>query len=730
MTRCKVNDEFHFPQTINMAPYTVDFLSDAGNAADPDTFELVGILVHSGTAESGHYYSYIRERPSSRLAPHSWLQFNDIDVSRFDPHRIADCCFGGIELQSAVQLTKSYNAYMLFYQRTQTIQRFETKYDNHDDENPIRLEFDASLAAIIDLRNQETVRSYCLQDPGHARFMRLMLEKMRWDHASGCSDTHAVENQMVGHSLDYIHQISCRFKDMPEFEATCKLLQDYCHDCYSCASRIASFFADKDATLGDAGREGVLRCAILRNSNAAVRRSFGALLCQALRKMRQGSPEGDLRVEDARIEEIQYHETFSLCISHLAQPWSEIQKFSRAWNDYFDLLSRLTGMGVWEAGAVLRSGFLQKVGELIWADVHHDPMDLRMRYVAYVSAREKGRVFSFSGLIALLATILEYVRFSTKHGIDNSRIPDEDGRYELTLNEAQLLSPTKGSAKPKLSLVWFHKIVMTKHNPNAAKKMVASLLRESVLAASLQITLSEGLSSDTVLDAVAFLDPAIAFCKHCSSANLIQQLIKDALDCVDSLGGVCGQEHLDFLVELVELENQPAGLTQQEFFTMVFRHLKSWAPALLLFPDDIHHDVRNQTMTFLENQLLRPLKDHDLAPEQPAILTRYTRNLAKACIVHLQQQYIPAPGNAQVTRIELGQTNQMRRIVQHICEHFFDNGDAADDHFVTEAMSTLDHVQAFTQEAAEVTSADWPDNDSIPVSDSDPGDYTDWNEGI
>src|SRR5208282_1583561 len=84
MTRCKINDEFQFPDFVDMAPYTAKHLSNPDQHVDQDVFELVGVLVHSGTAESGHYYSYIRERPSSRPAKDSWVQFNDTEVNTFD----------------------------------------------------------------------------------------------------------------------------------------------------------------------------------------------------------------------------------------------------------------------------------------------------------------------------------------------------------------------------------------------------------------------------------------------------------------------------------------------------------------------------------------------------------------------------------------------------------------------------------------------------------------------
>ena len=230
-----------------------------------------------------------------------------------------------------------------------------------------------------------------------------------------------------------------------------------------------------------------------------------------------------------------------------------------------------------------------------------------------------------------------------------------------------------------------------------------------------------------MVDAIAFLDPAIAFCKYCKNPTLVQLLVKEALGGIDSIGGTFGKEHLDFIIELVDLENEAAGLTKKDFFTMVFRNMKSWAPTLLLFPDDIHYDVRGDTVVFLRERLFDPQEEAELDAAQADSLTRYARALAKSCVVHIQQNHIPRAGK-QVARIEVGQANNITRVIHHICEHFFTNGDAADDHFITEAMATIDHLQAFTQEAADAASEDWPDNDSVPASDSDNHDFQDWAE--
>eukprot|EP01126_Amoeba_proteus_P056324 TRINITY_DN7065_c0_g1_i5.p1 TRINITY_DN7065_c0_g1~~TRINITY_DN7065_c0_g1_i5.p1 ORF type:complete len:997 (-),score=195.46 TRINITY_DN7065_c0_g1_i5:106-3066(-) len=132
----KVNDYFTFPTEINMRPWTQEGLWEA-DSGSKDTqrqkpeerhhsyycYALVGILVHSGCAESGHYYSYIKVNKERG----EWMEFNDHKVGQFDLNRLADLCFGGKHVVNVWEPTKKMtvpqerekerSAYMLFYER-------------------------------------------------------------------------------------------------------------------------------------------------------------------------------------------------------------------------------------------------------------------------------------------------------------------------------------------------------------------------------------------------------------------------------------------------------------------------------------------------------------------------------------------------------------------------------------------------------------------------------------
>jgi len=50
-----------------------------------------------GIADSGHYYSYIRERNGNSNSEAKWMEFNDNIVKPFDPKEIPNEAFGGEE---------------------------------------------------------------------------------------------------------------------------------------------------------------------------------------------------------------------------------------------------------------------------------------------------------------------------------------------------------------------------------------------------------------------------------------------------------------------------------------------------------------------------------------------------------------------------------------------------------------------------------------------------------
>jgi ubiquitin carboxyl-terminal hydrolase 34 len=714
MTRCKINDEFQFPEWIDMAPYTVDHLSQPDQPINADMFDLVGVLVHSGTAESGHYYSYIRERPSSRAAKDSWVQFNDSEVNVFDHNRINDCCFGGLDFSAPLNFSKGYNAYMLFYQRRASIQRFEEKYRTHDLGSPVRLPLTLEREQHLTLENELFLRSYCAQDRSHAKFMRQILERMRSGQANRCSHPHETETRTLELVLEYIQQVSCRFKDLPEFDATMKILSGYASQCNTCAERIVAWYL-MDSNFRDT---------VLRNPLPVVRRTFSSLLHDSLRMLKLGTRMQGLT--KSRI--VERHERYRLlmrrCIDLLEDQWEDMSKFARAWNDYFELVAHISFLGALEASRILEAGFLEKVLEIIWIDGRGDPRKLKRKYTHYVNVKEKGRVFSHAGLLSLLHALLD--RLDLRLGIHPDGEREESSRLlGATPAEIRLIYPINAQHHPNVKLEWLRRVIIGYANPIAIGGIVGILAQYQELAFFTANTLILGLAADQVAEATTYLEPTLAFCSRCPTEHEVLRVVKEALGGIDSINSHFGRDHVNFVAQLMKSENESLGWDQTRFQTVILNNADSWAPALLLYPENVHYDVSQETVDLLTEYLLGPLESPDITANEKAILRDYALKLVSGCVRHIKANYIAGRAES-LSSLEVGQTKQIAKVVAHIVDHYFPSESAEDEDKVEEVRQTMAALDLRVQTVVETLSESWADNDSLAVSDSDNADIPDF----
>lgn len=128
----KVNNYFEFPQDLNLEAFTKPPRFKDGPSADLGknepktlpksyyTYKLRGVIVHSGSINHGHYYSFIRD---SERSEDYWLEFNDELIRKFDLKDLKEEAFGdkGDKTNNddipAEALMKTNNAYVLFYER-------------------------------------------------------------------------------------------------------------------------------------------------------------------------------------------------------------------------------------------------------------------------------------------------------------------------------------------------------------------------------------------------------------------------------------------------------------------------------------------------------------------------------------------------------------------------------------------------------------------------------------
>jgi hypothetical protein len=122
--RLKIQDRFEFPNKLNLRQYTPEGVdrSSGEDGSSPSVeapehyydYELKGVVVHTGSAFAGHYYSYVKERGGG-----PWMCMDDTSITLWDPANMDECCFGG---QGPGGHTRPNSAYMLFYERKDSLE--------------------------------------------------------------------------------------------------------------------------------------------------------------------------------------------------------------------------------------------------------------------------------------------------------------------------------------------------------------------------------------------------------------------------------------------------------------------------------------------------------------------------------------------------------------------------------------------------------------------------------
>lgn len=120
--RLKIQDRFEFPTQLDLRKYTDAAQSETSTALPASYFEyeLKGIVVHTGNAFAGHYFSFVKERGQHG----KWLCMDDTSVTLWNPETIEECCFGGVAAGGQV---RPNSAYMLVYERQDILEPIDVR---------------------------------------------------------------------------------------------------------------------------------------------------------------------------------------------------------------------------------------------------------------------------------------------------------------------------------------------------------------------------------------------------------------------------------------------------------------------------------------------------------------------------------------------------------------------------------------------------------------------------
>ena len=679
--RSKINDHFEFPEQIDMSLYDVEYLKNPEQAVEPDNFQLVGVLVHSGNAESGHYYSYIRERPTTSGDNRAWVEFNDSDVTRFDPSNIPDQCFGGLSdaMYSPMRFPKSWNAYMLFYQRVSSMDRERQEYLSTSTYSTAKEEIPVELANAVAFDNESWIRKFCLFDPEHAKFIKQLLEQYRDISKSICSENHALEKEIIWLALEHLDQVFSRAKDCPEFHPLLDMVTKIGGNCVECCKLTLDWVTQ---------HEHALRNLLLRSPDEEIRRRFARTIVVALKHLRENEPRlygFDVEVIDngssiGPIPEVSG--ALQDVVRRLKGLWSFMHMHYRAWDDYYGLLQEVASFGPPECFVLHREGFVSQCLELLVVD-HNLQGTRKMRaeiphLAHYVRLIEKGRKFSLRNVIGLLATVLTWADFETTDTVPSNH-QLRSMKYTITRQEELLMSFNPDIARSK-GLAFLEKAISADCNASACATLIRILIYAEPYLGLTQATFKTivtGINVDPASLARPFLSAALAYCEACSSQSEAREMLTCVANDVGTIGSTGGEDHLEFFASATRLRNNRFRRNNTFFYRVVLDLVPKWAPTLLMYHD---RSVREGTIS----QLHLLVFGHDIRnmddEQQADAIEQVGKLLCRACLTRIDELIVRPNKQVDVRLVE-----QVTQVIRHCIQVYFASEEDQEDESLIEA---------------------------------------------
>ncbi|KAI1771399.1 hypothetical protein F4818DRAFT_213002 [Hypoxylon cercidicola] len=649
LTRSKINDYFPFPTTIDMQPYTVEHLSnpssDPSYKPEPDMFELVGVLVHSGTAESGHYYSYIRERPSTSSMP-SWVEFNDEVVTSWDHQQMENACFGGSDFRpqfdNGASYEKVYSAYMLFYQRSSSLQQEQELLKASGQTGPLRAHLHDALESQVKEDNWSIVQRHCLYDPTHMPFVYRVLANT-W--GAKCSADHKLENLAMRTALGHLDQIASRAKDLPDYDQLKSLLIKVCYRCSVCCIAFFEYFSrHKDA----------LRMLLQKNADPGVRQDTGRILIFVLSVIKSAYPhdympsfdEGD-NDDDGMMSNTggRGASIMSLTLDMFQNLWDAFHTRINSWPECFGLMLDFARQGRNEVLMLLDRDFLQK---LLMAIAMDQIFDLSPQYARLLHAmsRRAARPPNYEHIIglvdellAVIDPILDHEHF-LEHPGGRMFLAMQGEAVPFTAQEVSILHRdwAKGQAN-----VFVEKLISLNQNLDATDDIIKRLMGFSpIMDNKVYVTLRVGITGDLSSHAVSpFLRVAVTYCRHSANRDNVHRLIHYVSNQCRHLQNAEGRTFFDFQRDIYEgSRNTGEGYEEIELHSL--ENLPKWVPGLLGYIDrTVSDDVDN----FLVEKLFRygpspDFGDSSFGLERSQAVNSTARRLAVSCLEYLRDTYV------------------------------------------------------------------------------------------
>ncbi|CAM1502884.1 Fc.00g076600.m01.CDS01 [Cosmosporella sp. VM-42] len=742
LERNKINDYFAFPALLNLQPYKSEYLADPASNSEEDIFELVGVLVHSGTAESGHYYSYIRERPTSANR-NSWVEFNDDMVSPWDPAKMESATFGGADHRSPYEnngmvYSKAYSAYMLFYQRASSLKAEQQSMSVASTPAPLRVEVSEDLREAILDENTILLRRHCLFDPSHTQLVQKMVYEAKnivekdshppedmdvlhtsFARSSAGSSASQLENLdlkalAMRTAVSHFDQVVTRAKDIPDFLDFSRMIDNAIAWDATWAYVFYDYFNK---------RRGVFRALVQRNSDVRVRRITSTLFVQALEKISvdlrhlyapEGSRRPSLSVDEdgdsvSRGSRMDLDESViegtMLILEHL---WRFFQSHLKSWDEYFGTVLGFARLGHREVVSVLEHNYLLRTLRIVQADLSVDLPQNYSRMLHNVLRRMSTRPPSYQAILALQNYLMGYLVPVLGPEVivedPRERVADDMGRYSWSSDEVQLIHY---SLEDDGTSLFVEKLLSIDQNHDVTDDLLRKLIGTGPpMDIRVFGTLKNLIKGDTSTQAMdPFLRGAGVYIECTLQVHLVTEMAEHLCIQASHLQSSEGGAFLDFFKKALSLKRSdiPFALAVRE---CSLRLLPKWTPALLVYHDRL---VRLQAHECLQQELFTVeysnADDQSVDQEEKELVHQVIKDLGVSCLQYLRRHYINR-------RRHLGTAmqNTILNVVDECGKAYETNPETqgeADAEFFALQVEILSLLQRLTVDEIEEDGSDW-----------------------
>ncbi|KAK3313841.1 hypothetical protein B0H66DRAFT_483418 [Apodospora peruviana] len=729
LQRNKINDYFAFPTTIDMRPYTIEHLSNPTEEVPKDMFELVGVIVHSGTSESGHYYSYVRERPSDSDTP-VWVEFNDENVSSWDPAHMENSCFGGPDYRAhfentGVSYDKTYSAYMLFYQRSTSLAKEQDLLKKSGCTSPLRMEVSQELAQFIRDENESLLRRHCLYDQYQIQFVNLALYHTRSLNQEKCTSDHMMENLAITMAVSHLDQVASRTKDIPDFFNLLKRITSMCQNCVRCSFAVFEYFN----RYTDA-----LRMLIQRNFDAEVRQGAVGLMIRVLHVIRaRARDQYGLQPPDGTDDDDEDdYETPTPVMTSMMRIfrilWDNFHMNLRSWPEVFDFMLCFVKMGRAETATFLQQPFFKNLLWIIYADPALELPPQFARMIGTITRRVAARQPSYEAIIDLLDILLRSMEFLTTDRGDMTGLDSPEQRLDHNPNLNRPFYFTKAEIKI-LQMEWsrggvgifVEKLIAINQNHSGTYSIVSHLMKYNrTMEERVYRTLRGAITGQMVQHSnIPYLRVAAhVFCRTSSRPELINNLIRYICQQCMLLQNGEGKAFLDFQKDVFDAPREGSGEDPEYVILTGLDNIPDWAPGLLGYFDST---VSSDTESFLQEKIFKfspspAFEDTERGRRRAQKLVDTARALGLRCLEYLGDNFVNGRGDVS-TRLVAG----LQRVIKE-CSKYFNLKDPALDEGAREfnrlCQMTLEPLRKIVVEDVEEDGSGMFHSDSSSVASS------------